>query len=222
MDRELQIEIDPELKALIPPHGEEERAGLERDLLRDGCRDPLAVWRQKGGKAVLLDGHTRLEICRKHNLRYTIVVLELASREEAKRWIIENQLHRRNLNEAQRALLAAQIANLPAHRPGDATAHSCAVTQSAAAAKHAVSRRTVQHATRVLKHGSPKLREASKRGVIPASVASLITKLPHEDQDRIADQCLGSVTRGPRDRRLEGEAAGQEKEAGGDGYARHG
>jgi N6-adenosine-specific RNA methylase IME4 len=42
----------------------------------------------------------------------------------------------------------------------------------------------------VLDHGSPKLREALKRSIIPASLASVITKLAPEEQDRIVEQCI--------------------------------
>jgi ParB family chromosome partitioning protein len=41
---EMQITIDPEFKALIPPLAPEELAQLEANILRDGCRDPLVVW----------------------------------------------------------------------------------------------------------------------------------------------------------------------------------
>lgn len=40
----MQIQIDSEFQALIPPLSAEERAQLEANLLADGCRDPLVVW----------------------------------------------------------------------------------------------------------------------------------------------------------------------------------
>jgi hypothetical protein len=59
-----ELAIDPEFRRLIPPLGAEERQGLEESLMREGCRDPLVVWRN--GDRTLLDGHNRLEICRAH------------------------------------------------------------------------------------------------------------------------------------------------------------
>ena len=47
MDSEIMthnIVIDDEFKALIPPLASEERAQLERNLVAEGCRDPLVVW----------------------------------------------------------------------------------------------------------------------------------------------------------------------------------
>jgi N6-adenosine-specific RNA methylase IME4 len=185
-----KILIDAEFASLIPPLGEEERAGLERALLSDGCRDPLTVWRQEGREPVLLDGHNRLELCLRHNLSYALKSVELATRKEAKRWILQNQLDRRNLNESQRALVAAQIATLPANRPGRGSAQICALPQSRAAAQHEVSRRLVQHARKVLTDGSPSLRDAVMHGVIPVSLGSIITGLPKDEQDRVAQRCL--------------------------------
>lgn len=54
----MNIKIDPEFKALIPPLDADERAQLEANIVADGCRDPLVLWCD-----VLLDGHNRHEIC---------------------------------------------------------------------------------------------------------------------------------------------------------------
>jgi N6-adenosine-specific RNA methylase IME4 len=40
----MNLIIDPEFKALIPPLAPEELAQLEANILQDGCRDPLVVW----------------------------------------------------------------------------------------------------------------------------------------------------------------------------------
>ena len=37
--------IDPQFKNLIPPLQRTEYLQLEENLLADGCRDPLVVWR---------------------------------------------------------------------------------------------------------------------------------------------------------------------------------
>lgn len=37
----MEIRIDPEFKALIPPLTVEEYAGLEESIVREGCRDAL-------------------------------------------------------------------------------------------------------------------------------------------------------------------------------------
>ena len=40
----MEIQIDQEFQAMIPPLAEEERRQLEENLKKDGCRDPLVVW----------------------------------------------------------------------------------------------------------------------------------------------------------------------------------
>jgi hypothetical protein len=40
----IELTIDPEFRALIPPLTAGEQAQLEANLLAEGCRDPLVVW----------------------------------------------------------------------------------------------------------------------------------------------------------------------------------
>jgi hypothetical protein len=40
----IELRIDPDLQGRIPPPIAQERAALEAELRRDGCRDALAVW----------------------------------------------------------------------------------------------------------------------------------------------------------------------------------
>lgn len=98
------IKIDPKLQRLIPPLTSEEYAQLEANLLVDGCRDPLVVWKQNGD-TILLDGHNRLKICEEHSLTYDTVELELADMDAAKNWMDANQLGRRNLTRELMSLL---------------------------------------------------------------------------------------------------------------------
>ena len=96
------IRIDPEFSQLIQPPTPEEYERLRRNLLRDkGARDPLVLWGN-----ILLDGHTRYEICRRHNLPFKTIQQKCASREAARFFIIRNQLGRRNLQQFTRVELA--------------------------------------------------------------------------------------------------------------------
>lgn len=89
-----EIKIDKELQQLIPPLAEGELVGLEASLRAEGCRDPLIVWK---GQSLLLDGHNRYAICKKHDIPYKTVEIELVDREAAKAWILAHQMNRRNL-----------------------------------------------------------------------------------------------------------------------------
>jgi hypothetical protein len=92
-----EIKIDPEFQKLIPPLSLEEREQLEKNILCDGCRDPLVLW-----NGILLDGHNRLEICKAHDIPFKIVDApeEIKERTDARIWIRNNQAGRRNLTPA--------------------------------------------------------------------------------------------------------------------------
>ena len=53
-----KVVVDREFASLIPPLKPDEREQLEQNLVRDGCRDPMVVWRT-GGQTILLEGHSR-------------------------------------------------------------------------------------------------------------------------------------------------------------------
>ena len=105
----MKLREDEELRDLVPRAVDSDLAGLERSILSEGCRDPLVAWRPPGEEAkppVLLDGYTRYKICDKHDVAYEVTELRFGSREDAKAWIIDAQLSRRNLTTAGRCELA--------------------------------------------------------------------------------------------------------------------
>lgn len=96
----INIIIDPEFKALIPPLAPEELAQLEANIIKDGCRDPLVVW-----QGVLIDGHNRYEICTRNSIEFNTVEMQFESKAHARIWMRENQRGRRNLSLAWRVEL---------------------------------------------------------------------------------------------------------------------
>ena len=56
--------VDPQIRDLIPPLSAHEREALEADIALRGNRDPIVVW-PHDGHLIILDGHHRLEACRK-------------------------------------------------------------------------------------------------------------------------------------------------------------
>ncbi len=98
--------VDEEFHGLIPPLTDEERRGLEENLLTDGCLDPLIVWAER---KILLDGHNRKEICDRYGIDYGVREIRLPSRDDATKWIIAHQFGRRNLTPYQRAELALAL-----------------------------------------------------------------------------------------------------------------
>jgi hypothetical protein len=92
--------IDPEFSILVPPATDEERDGLRTSIAEHGCRDALVVWKDKD-EYILLDGHTRLAICRELGVEFKTIAYPFADRAAAMAWIITNALARRNLTKQQ-------------------------------------------------------------------------------------------------------------------------
>ena len=98
------LTVDPEFRDLIPPLNEEELKLLEESLVADGCESPLIVW-----NGVIVDGHNRYAICRKHEIPFAIQEKDFSSRDDAMLWMLRNQLGRRNLNNYQRVELVLKF-----------------------------------------------------------------------------------------------------------------
>ncbi|WP_437796476.1 hypothetical protein [Sorangium sp. So ce693] len=105
---QIEISVDEEFSKLIPPLSPEELAQLERHLLTEGCQDPLLVW-DDGQQRLLLDGHNRYEICRRHRIPHTVRTIHLSDRDTARTWILEHQLGRRNLTPEAQAYLRGKL-----------------------------------------------------------------------------------------------------------------
>jgi hypothetical protein len=114
------IKIDPEFKELLCPLSEYEERALEGALLADGCLSPLIVEERLG---VLIDGHNRLRLCEMHGIPYEVKTLSVGNRERVTKWIIANQLGRRNLTPERMEVYISQLYRAAkkseGFRPGD-------------------------------------------------------------------------------------------------------
>ena len=196
------ILVDEELCGLIPPLSPEERDTLEANVLRDGCLDPLIVWREE---QLLLDGHHRKVICDRYGIDYGTREISLPDREAAADWIDAHQLGRRNLTAAQMSLLRGRRYNRlkkQAHRPEKRPQSEDVIPQRTAerlAGEYGVSRATIerdgQFAAAVDKLGVE--REAARGEVsVPrpkvVRVAQALGESPTPDQ---VQQAQAAVTR---------------------------
>ena len=101
-----ELTVDSEFRDLIPPLNEEELKLLEESIVADGCESPLIVW-----NGVIVDGHNRYAICRKHKIPFAIQEKDFSSRDDAMLWMLRNQLGRRNLNDYQRGEMVLVLKN---------------------------------------------------------------------------------------------------------------
>lgn len=105
-DAATQIEIDPEFRDLLPELPQDDYERLMADILKNGCRDKLIVWRERN---VLIDGHNRYQICTDNGIDFETTELSFPGADEAKMWMIKNQLARRNITDAMRIHLNQKL-----------------------------------------------------------------------------------------------------------------
>ena len=101
-----ELIIDPDFRDLIPPLTSEERDQLKRNILVHGVISPLLVWKETG---TLIDGHNRYQICRELNMEFPITELSFSDRDAVERFIIHNQLGRRNITPETATILRGKL-----------------------------------------------------------------------------------------------------------------
>jgi len=105
-----QIKENEALRAFIPPLQQEELLLLEQSIRKEGVREPLLLWVNEKEEHILVDGYNRYHLIKKleaegRTVKYGVKYLDFADFEEAKDWMLQNQLGRRNLTNEQRSYL---------------------------------------------------------------------------------------------------------------------
>ena len=88
------LKVNPEFQRLIPLQSRGEYLALSESIQAEGCRDPLLVWK---GHNIVLDGHTRRDLCIEHEKKVKVREIELADEKAAVEFILQIQRQRRNL-----------------------------------------------------------------------------------------------------------------------------
>jgi len=199
----MDIVVLEELKAYIDPLTSDEYEALERSLLAEGCRDALVLWGD-----ILVDGHNRYGICRKHDIAFsTVQNTRFQSMEDVHLWMIEQHLGRRSVSDYQRGVLALRKREILARRlqaqreaeraaaappPPDAAAGSddpppwdevaAPVSRAELAREAKLSSQHVVMIERIHTQAAPEVVEALKAGAISISAAAAVASLPVEEQ----------------------------------------
>ncbi len=105
MARTKEPKLDDEFMNLLPRQTKEERAFLRESIIKEGVREPLIIWKEKG---ILVDGYNRYDVVHllgveKKKVKCKYVVKSFKDRDEVIEWIVANQLGRRNLTDEKRA-----------------------------------------------------------------------------------------------------------------------
>ena len=197
----MKITVDPEFKSNIPPLSDEEFAQLEKNILADGCRDPLVLWGQ-----LIVDGHNRYAICTKHGLPFNTVQKEFADRDDAIEWMINNQLGRRNLTDYQRGVLALRMKPIIEARAKDNQKLSDGPgikgrpisddlnlirTDAAVASLANLGKDTIRKIEQLEREALPEVKEWAATGEVSINLAAQFAALPVEAQQ----EAIASITK---------------------------
>lgn len=155
---------------------------LVADVKKNGVREPIWMYQHQ-----ILDGRNRYRAAKQAGRDVEIRSYE---GDDAVSFVISLNLHRRHLNESQRAAVAAKLANLPAHRPAANPANlpTSPVSQAKAAEMLNVSERSVRAAAKVIHEGDESLVKAVERGDVAVSSAAKVAQLPKDEQREIVEQ----------------------------------
>lgn len=168
---------DHPLACLFPLMAEADLAALAADIDANGLREP--IWLYEG---MILDGRNRYRACGLIDADHRVEHYRGA---DPLGFVVSRNLHRRHLTESQRAMVAADIANM---RQGERTdvaepsANLPKVSQAAAAAMVGVGERSVRDAVKVKAKAVPELAEAVKAGEVSVSAAAEVADLPPAEQ----------------------------------------
>ena len=178
---------------IFPMLPEPQLRELAEDIRINGQRDPVILWRGQ-----LLDGRNRWMACDRAGVEPKIERRDNITDPVA--FVVSVNIHRRHLDESQRAMAAArartlltqppepepqlsiEAANLPA--PAGEPARP-AMTYSDATAMLRVSERSVRHAKLVLATGIPELAQRVDAGQTAVSAAAAVATLPAGQQAEV-------------------------------------
>lgn len=152
---------------------------LKADIAAHGLREP--AWAKDGA---IIDGRHRWRACEELGVECPVREYEGA---DLVAFVVSLNLRRRHLDESQRAMVAASLANLGEGRPS-ATASIEAVSQTNAAQMLNVSRSAVQRAAAVFADGSPELVSAVQDGLVSVSAATEAAELDADTQRAIVEE----------------------------------
>jgi N6-adenosine-specific RNA methylase IME4/ParB-like chromosome segregation protein Spo0J len=173
---------------------------LAEDIREHGLVEPIVVHRDDGS---ILDGRNRYLACKKAKVKPDTEQWDGPAGSEVT-YVISRNLHRRHLNESQRAMIAARVKsmfeaeakkrqlatlkrgkeapapvkeNLPERDKGQSRDHAGEMFK--------VSGRSVDHAAKILKNASPELVQAVDDGTATLAQATKLMGQDHDTQRKV-------------------------------------
>lgn len=188
---------------LFPAMAAAEFAKLKADIAANGLRQPIIIWQEQ-----IIDGRHRYAALKELGRWSGFDAQELDDDADPISYAISVNLTRRHLNESQRAMVAAELANMKEGRPPDNTPQICGVSAAAAASMLSVGKRSVETAAKVRKKAAPELASAVKEGAVSVSAAADLADAVPDKAEQAA-----IVARGAKAVQQEAKKARERKKA---------
>ncbi len=168
-----------ELATVFPLLEGQTLADLTADVRKHGLREEIVLLDGK-----ILDGRNRYRACVDAAVEPRFINY---LGDDPIGFVLSLNLHRRHLDEGQRAMVAARLASLKQGRPTDKPANLpvSIPTQPKAAEMLNVSERSVRSARAVIDRGTPELAHKVETGKIAVSAAAEVARLPAPTQATI-------------------------------------
>ncbi len=170
------------LAELFPLIEGKEFEALVESIRQNGVLEP--IWLDKEG--AILDGRNRQRASEIAGKTPEYLTYE---GDNALQFVLDKNLHRRHLNESQRAMVAARLATM--EKGTNQHAQICAPSQNQAAEMLNVSRRMVQDARKVHETGTPETIRAVESGELPIHRVMTASKREERFQE-ITKTCEGT------------------------------
>lgn len=163
---------------IFPLMSDTEFANLCDDIRANGLREPIWTFRD-----AIIDGRNRFNACRAVGVEPRFE--EWDGIGSLSTFVVSLNLHRRHLNESQRGMVAARIANMRQGERTDIPSIEGRWSQADAAQQLNVSVSSVERASKVLNDGVLDLTERVEAGEISLTAAARVASLPKTKQKRL-------------------------------------
>jgi hypothetical protein len=190
-----------ELANVFPLMQGPELQALAADIQVNGLQHPILTYKGK-----IIDGRNRYRACKEIGIEPETEVWE-GDEKNLLSLIVSLNWYRRNLDKSQRAMIAANIAQLRhGQKKADAPSGASQIAQTEAAEMMNVGRRSLQRARELKKSATPETIQAVVNGELPLNTALTIAKEPVEEQNHLV-----ALPRKERDKELKEKKAASVK-----------
>jgi N6-adenosine-specific RNA methylase IME4 len=182
---------------LFPLIEGDEFAELVADIKANDLREKIVIWEDS-----ILDGRNRYRaalaagLLEDDDLPDRAKYFQKFVREvdgDPLKFVISKNLKRRHLNDDQRRMVAARLANMPRGRPSTENSADCSIKLGEAARMVNVDEAGTKRARTVIARATPEIRNAVERGKLTVAAGVQASKLNPEQQREIAVQANDSA-----------------------------